>query len=131
MAIEYRLNARVGLDELSLLFRQQPWTCDRSAAGIATMLAHSALHVSAWDGHQLVGFARAVSDSVYRALIDDVIVDRDYQRQGIGSRLMSHICAELSEVEMVFLTCGDPVVPFYERTGFVQMNNRHMEWRRD
>jgi GNAT superfamily N-acetyltransferase len=129
--IEYRVNARIELTQLGRLFKQEPWTFGRSANGMAKMLEHTAIHITAWDGHRLVGFARAITDTVYRALIDDVIVDGDYQRQGIGSGLMKRIACELRDVEEVFLSCGDPVVPFYERLGYVRMHNPHMEWKRE
>jgi len=131
MIIEYRVNAHIEPEELSMLFEQQPWTAGRSAGGMSRMLEHTALHISAWDGSRLVGFARAVTDMVYRALIDDVIVDGDSQRQGVGTELMTRMACELRDVEKVFLSCGDPVVPFYERLGYVRMYNPHMEWKRE
>jgi GNAT superfamily N-acetyltransferase len=131
LGIEYRVNARIELTQLGRLFKQEPWTFGRSANDMAKMLEHTALHISAWDGPRLVGFARAVTDTVYRALIDDVIVDAGYQRQGIGTELMKRIACELRDVEEVFLGCGDPVVPFYERLGYVRMHNPHMEWKRE
>lgn len=131
MAIEYRVNTCIDLAELGRLFEQEPWTHGRSASGMAKMLEHTALHISAWDGQRLVGFARAVTDNVYRALIDDVIVDEGYQRQGIGTELMRQLACELRDVEEVWLSCGDPVVSFYERLGYVRMHNPHMEWKRE
>ena len=82
MAIDYRVNAHIDLEQLGRLFRQQPWTCDRTAARVARMLEHTALHVSAYDGRLLVGFARAVTDRVYRAIIDDVVATTWFEGAG-------------------------------------------------
>ena len=74
------------------------------------MLRHTDLALCAWDGEQLVGFGRVLTDFVYRATIWDIIVDAAYQKQGIGSELVQRILAHprLKKVELVWLCTRCP-----------------------
>ena len=127
MSVEYRVNAPIDPDQLLPLYAQASWASNRTAAGIAAMLAHTFIHISAWNGPRLVAFARAVTDTVYRAVVDDVIVDVDHRGQGIGTELMARLGHELRHVEEVFLGCGDPVVSFYERVGYARADHPYMK----
>src|SRR5215212_2333501 len=48
---------------------------------------NSALYVFAFDGDQLVGAARMISDGVYHAQLCEMVVTPAKQRQGIGSTM--------------------------------------------
>jgi len=52
------------------------------------MLRGSEAAVSAWQGPRLVGFGRATSDGIFRAVLWDVVVIRDLEGQGLGRRLV-------------------------------------------
>jgi aralkylamine N-acetyltransferase len=71
----------------------------------------------ALDGHRLVGAARALSDGEYHATVYDVVVHPDYQRRGVGTRLMRELLAVL-RVWRVLLVAEDDARPFYRRLGF-------------
>ncbi|TAK84030.1 MAG: GNAT family N-acetyltransferase, partial [Aquabacterium sp.] len=58
------------------------------AACIAGMLKHADLLCTAWDGDQLVGVARSVTDFSYCCYLSDLAVDESYQRSGIGKELI-------------------------------------------
>ena len=60
---------------------------------------------------------RALTDGEYHATIYDVVVDPEYQRRGVGSRVMSELLARLP-VWRVLLVAGREVQPFYRRLGF-------------
>ena len=57
---------------------------------VAAMLHHADLLVTAWDGEQLVGVARSVTDFAYCCYLSDLAVDEQYQKQGIGLQLIEH-----------------------------------------
>ncbi len=95
------------------------WACDRSAEDLALAIAHSHPVVVAWDGTQLIGFARATSDRVYRATIWDVVIHPDYQGAGLGRKLVQTVLGHphVSRVERVYLMTTRQQ-QFYERIGF-------------
>ena len=66
---------------------------------------------------QLVAASRALTDGEYHATIYDLVVDPNYQRQGIGTRLMTGVLARLP-VWRVLLVADPKVQPFYRRLGF-------------
>jgi len=71
----------------------------------------------AFDGPKLVGSARALSDFEYHATIYDVAVHPDYQRRGIGTRMMDEVLSALPAWR-VLLVADDDVRLFYSRFGF-------------
>jgi GNAT superfamily N-acetyltransferase len=74
----------------------------------------------------LIGFARAVTDDLFRAYIEDVIVDEAYRGQGIGGEITRRLLERLAHVEEIALNCEDHLIPFYERFGFERFPMTHM-----
>jgi aralkylamine N-acetyltransferase len=74
------------------------------------------------DNLQLVAAGRALTDSEYHATIYDLVVDPNYQRLGIGTRLMTELLARLP-VWRVMLVADRKVQPFYRRLGFESYDN--------
>lgn len=95
------------------------WACDRDPEDMAVAIAHSTPVVVAWDGPQLIGFARATSDGMYRATIWDVVIHPDYQGAGLGRRLVETVLAHphVNRAERVYLMTTHQQT-FYERIGF-------------
>jgi ribosomal protein S18 acetylase RimI-like enzyme len=120
----------VDLAQLSRLFQQAPWAKGRTFDDAREMLKHTDVIISAWDGERLVGFGRVLTDYVYRASIWDVIIDKAYQGQGIGTRLVEHILhhPKLKRVELFWLCTRTP--DFYERLGFSSKEQTGMVWAR-
>lgn len=121
--ISYSSERPVDGEELQRLFRQTSWASGRSIASIERMLSRTTLYVAAWRDDQLVGFARSVTDDTFRALVDDVVVNAALRGQGIGAGLVQHLLDRLQEVEEVFLSCSEDLVPFYENLGFTPARN--------
>ncbi len=105
-------------ETLQMLFKQAEWTTNRSPLDIQQMLDHSQLTLGVWDDDKLIGFARVITDNIYRAWIEDIIVDEAYHEQGIGSHIVDKLLKRLEHIEEVTLNCLAELVPFYERQGF-------------
>ena len=116
--VDYSFDRQIEPGQLQGLLRQTGWANQRGIEGIQKMLQGTPLTLGAWEGDRLVGFARVVTDGIYRALIDDVVVEESKRGTGIGSELMRQLIERLTEVEEVFLHCGEQVVPFYEKHRF-------------
>jgi ribosomal protein S18 acetylase RimI-like enzyme len=127
---DYRLGERLKGEDLLDLFAQAGWTVKRTPAALQTMLDHSPAAVSVWDGERLIGYARAVTDDIYRALIEDVIVDEPYRGQGVGITMLRLLLERLAHVEEIALVCEDKNIAFYERLGFERFDMTHMHiWK--
>jgi GNAT superfamily N-acetyltransferase len=112
----------IPLEDLRDLFdRATFWARDRQLDDLQNMILFSDPVVSAWDGEQLVGVARATTDGVYRAMLWDVVVDPDYQGYGVGRALVEGVLAHplVAKVERIFLSTTYQQ-GFYEKLGFVE-----------
>ena len=82
----------------------------------------------------IVGALFGLTDYVYWLYITDLGVDRDYERQGIGKRLMktAHDIAGGEKDIAVYLIANENAVPFYEKFGMKKaddvMQYNHIEW---
>jgi GNAT superfamily N-acetyltransferase len=103
---------------LQLLFQQADWATNRSPLDIQQMLDNSQLTLGVWDDDKLIGFARVITDNIYRAWIEDVVVDEPYHEQGVGSHIIAKLLKRLEHIEDITLHCIAELVPFYEKHGF-------------
>ena len=72
----------------------------------------------AFDGTKLVGFGRTIDDGVYYATVVDMVIDPDYQRQGVGTQIMQSLQSALKGFLITTLTAVPQVQPFYARLGW-------------
>ncbi|WP_419873258.1 GNAT family N-acetyltransferase [Candidatus Pristimantibacillus sp. PTI5] len=90
------------------------------------MIENADMLISAWDGDQLVGIARAVTDFVYCCYLSDLAVNQDYQRLGIGKQLVERLKETLGpEVSLVLLS-APTAVEYYPRIGFTQTDKCYL-----
>jgi GNAT superfamily N-acetyltransferase len=90
--IEYRDGHDVDLDQLEALFLSAGWPeRARPREKLAALVAGSRFVVSAWEGAQLVGFARAISDGVCNAYVTTVAVLPGWRGRGIGREVVRRI----------------------------------------
>lgn len=110
-----------------LLDQHSFWARHRSRGQLLRMLLGSQAAVSAWDGQQLVGFGRASSDGVFRAVLWDVVVSTPLQGRGLGRRLVEALlhCPAVRRVERVYLMTTNSA-GFYRRLGFEASHRQHL-----
>ncbi len=122
----YEFTNRITVADLQALFAQASWTATRSPDTIQAMLDHTRVCLGVWDDDRLIGFARAVTDDIFRAVVEDVIVDQAYRGQGIGRELMRRLLDRLAHVEEIVLVCEDDLIPFYTALGFERFTMTHL-----
>ena len=110
-----------------LLNRNSFWARGRSHAALATMLRGSAAAVSAWQGQELVGFGRASSDDLFRAVLWDVVVAAEHQGCGLGRRIVATLLEHprLRKVERVYLMTSNSS-GFYQHLGFEAVSSQEL-----
>lgn len=121
-----------GLWKLQRLLDQHTfWARGRSLSQLRRMLAGSAAVASLWRGKRLVGFARASSDGVFRAVLWDVVIPEDLQGQGLGRQLVEALlnAPVVADVERVYLMTTNSA-GFYQQLGFSLVNGQQL-LRRD
>ena len=109
-----------GLKKLQILFNQNAlWAKDRNIGEIKTMLANSNVIITLWKKNNLVGFGRATTDQVYRAVLWDIVVSKDVQRVGLGKIIVDELLKDkkITSVEKVYLMTTSSK-DFYTQIGF-------------
>jgi ribosomal protein S18 acetylase RimI-like enzyme len=82
----------------------------------------------------IVGVLFGLTDFCYWLYITDLGVDRNYERQGIGSKMMkkAHEIAGGEKDIAVYLIANDNSIPFYEKLGMKKadevMKFNHIDW---
>jgi GNAT superfamily N-acetyltransferase len=85
---------------------------------MARMLKEANLVITAWDGDQLVGIARSLTDWVYVTYLSDLAVRKNYQRQGIGRELIRRTQAACAPKTMLLLLAAPAAEKYYPHIGF-------------
>ena len=109
-----------GLLKLQRLFDKHAfWAQQRNQRQLKRMLAGSTVVVSLWRGKRLVGFGRATSDGIHRAVLWDVVVAGDLQGRGLGRRVVEALLSTRSirGAERIYLMTTNSV-GFYQQLGF-------------
>ena len=82
----------------------------------------------------VVGVLFGLTDFCYWLYITDLGVDRNYEKQGIGSKLIkkAHEIAGGEKDIAVYLIANENAIPFYEKLGMKKadevMKYNHIEW---
>lgn len=86
---------------------------------IKLMMMHSPhLSYGAYEDGKLVGAILAI-EFESSAMIKYFMVDKEYQKQGIGKRLFETLLGSLNnEYENIYIHANTALVPFFERYGF-------------
>ena len=82
----------------------------------------------------VVGVLFGLTDFAYWLYVTDLGVDRNYERQGIGRRLMkkAHELAGGERDIAVYLVANEKAIPFYKTIGMERaddvMRYNHVDW---
>ena len=85
---------------------------------LAAMIENANLVVTAWDGDELVGISRTLTDFVYAGYLSDLAVHARCQRQGIGIGLIEKTRAAMGPKSKLILLAAPAAVDYYPRIGF-------------
>ncbi len=90
----------------------------RTPAQLETSFRNSFGTCIAYDGDQIVGTARVLSDGVCNAYVVDVWTLTGYRNQGIARAMIDSLLQDLHGQHVYLFT--DDAEAFYRRIGFVQ-----------
>ena len=123
MSIDYLYGNALDLDAVielyaaSTLGERRP-IGDRET--MARMLEHGNLTVTAWDGAQMVGIARTLTDFAYCGYLADLAVRVSHQRRGIGTELIRKTREKMGPRSGLILLSAPRAVDYYPRIGFTR-----------
>ena len=119
MNIEYRSDIHPTAEQVIQLYDNaglpRPTT---DKARIQKMYDHSNLVITAWDGVQLVGVSRTLTDYCWSSYLADLAVRKEYQAFGIGRKLIELTKEHVGEQSMVLLLSVATAMEYYPKVGF-------------
>ncbi len=119
--IEYAIESDLTVDEFIAVLKTSTLSERRPVddhACIAGMIEHADLIVTARAGGSLVGVARSVTDFHYCCYLSDLAVDKRYQKQGVGKRLIDETQDRLGPRCTLILLSAPAAIEYYPRLGF-------------
>ena len=127
--IEFRIindPDKIKSEEVLRLLKMTYWANNRTIEQIEESLANSFCYGMFLDDDRLVGFARVISDLATTYYLCDVIIDPEYQHQGLGKALVSHIISlpQYRKLRGILLT--KDAHGLYEKFGFETVKDRAM-----
>ncbi|HAW93423.1 MULTISPECIES: GNAT family N-acetyltransferase [unclassified Arsukibacterium] len=87
------------------------------------MLKHANLIVTARQDNQLVGLARCLTDYNFVVYIADLLVDKAWQQQGIGARLLAEVQRITGPQVQQLLLSAPAAMEYYPKVGFSPLSN--------
>jgi ribosomal protein S18 acetylase RimI-like enzyme len=120
MPILYSLEPELSVEEfreiliLSSLAERRPI---HDPSRLEKMLRQADLIVTAREEKRLVGVSRAITDFSYCCYLSDLAVDKAYQRQGIGRRLIEETRARAGDLTALILISAPAAEAYYPKIG--------------
>jgi ribosomal protein S18 acetylase RimI-like enzyme len=131
MTITFKTDlAGVNWDEIKAKVNQDDFDNGRTPEQLRTSFENSFATCIAYDGDQIAGKVRTLSDGVCNAYVVDVWTYSPYRYHGIASKMMETIFEQLPGQHVYLFT--DDAVHFYEKLGFkkwgIGMGKVNGEW---
>ena len=121
MNIQYKIGEQITPEQFADILKRSGLAERRPADDpecLAGMIMNSNLVVTAWSDERLVGIARSVTDFHYCCYLSDIAVDRDFQKSGIGRKLIEHTQSRLGKKCKIILLSAPAAVDYYPHIGF-------------
>jgi len=71
---------------------------------------------------KLIGVARSITDFAYCTYLSDLAVDKDYQKKGIGKRLIEETKKQAPQAKLILLS-APATVDYYPKIGMKKHNH--------
>jgi len=118
LILRYLVNPEVDVGELSKLRTAVGW--DERRHKLEKIVGCTYLAVACYAGSRLVGFVDVLSDGVDDALIRGLMVDPEFQNQGIALELLNIVTATIRKdrIKTVNVLFEPELEPLYRKAGF-------------
>lgn len=90
---------------------------------IAAMYQNSNFIITAWHNEKLVGISRAITDWVWSCYLADLAINQDYQKAGIGKKLIDLTKEKLGDQSMILLLSVPTAMEYYPKLGMQKVEN--------
>ena len=121
-------NAAVSPDDYNELREKSGIGNRKSKENVKVAIENSLFITAIYDDDRLIAMARVVGDGAISLVVTDVMVDSEYQKNGLGRVLMNEIDKYLDENydedSYIILLANTPYDKFYEKFNFKEFPNK-------
>jgi ribosomal protein S18 acetylase RimI-like enzyme len=121
--ISYRSDSRPDIRFIADLYQATPLNRPvDDLERMRTMFENSNFVLTVWDGQRLVGILRGWHDGAFDGYICDLAIHPDYQKQGIGAKLLELARETRPQVQWL-LTASRIATDYYQHVGWKKIEN--------
>ncbi|MCD8837505.1 GNAT family N-acetyltransferase [Mammaliicoccus sciuri] len=123
--MEYSIKRIPSNEDLQKLYLSVGWDVYvKNNEDMTVLLKNACYFVTVWDNDQLLGLTRVISDDHSIAYVQDILIDPDYQGNGIGSKLLNMIKERFNHVRQVVLMTdtSEKTINFYEKNELLSLD---------
>lgn len=128
MQIELNLNDQIEDEEVLALYKANKWSSAEKPEQLLAALRSSHSLVTARISGRLVGIGNAISDGHLVVYYPHLLVHPQYQRKGIGQKMMEAMKNKYSSFHQQMLTADSEAIEFYRALGFVRAGKTEPMW---
>jgi ribosomal protein S18 acetylase RimI-like enzyme len=118
------------LESIKDIYKKESWNAYlKDDEKLIRAFDNSLYIMGAFDDRKLIGFIRCVGDGEHILAVQDLIVEPEYQKQGIGTYLFKTIMEKYSKVRMfMVVTDIEDIVDnkFYQSFKFKKLEDMNM-----
>jgi ribosomal protein S18 acetylase RimI-like enzyme len=118
----------ISIEQILPIYESNGWSSARKPQTLHQALLNSQALVSAWDREKLVGIGNAISDGFLVVYYPHLLVNPDYQGQGIGRKIMAILKKRYEGMHMQMLVADNEAIAFYEKCGFTRAGKTEPMW---
>lgn len=121
--IKIKIIKKSDFEKIKSLYIEAGWwdiEDEKNPLLINKIVKGSFIFVGAFYKKELIGIARAISDGISDAYIQDVVVSKSFRNRGIGKRLVIYVLNYLKKkgINWIGLISTPDNYKFYEKLGF-------------
>lgn len=128
MEIEIEVNGAIEEREVVELYRLNNWSSAEKPNQLLAALRNSHTLVTARISGVLVGIANAISDGHLVVYYPHMLVHPEFQRQGIGRKMVESMSSIYGDFHQQMLTADGEAIEFYKSVGFVRAGKTEPMW---
>lgn len=124
MEIIYKIDYMPDVDEIITVYKSSGINRPVEDRGrIEQMYAQSNLVVTAWHNDSLVGISRSLTDHCYCCYLSDLAVRHEYQKHGIGKKLVYLTKETVGDKTTLILVSSSHAINYYPKIGLTRIDS--------
>ena len=100
------------------LFLSVEWSSGHYPEKLVIAMKNSSSVFTAWNNEKLIGLINTLDDGIMTAYVHYLLINPDYQGQGIGKELVRLVSEKYKDYLRIVLIAYDKEVDFYKQCGF-------------